>query len=74
MKSECEVAIGKFGDSEASLKLKVPLLETELKTLTHGYQKLKEKNVELVCVYSCVSVMFSTFFPGKFLNAVSKRE
>ena len=49
LKSEYEVAAN-LGDSETSLKLKAPLLETKLKTLTDGYQKLKQKNAELVCV------------------------
>ena len=54
MKSEHKVAVGNFGDSEASLKLKASLLETKLKSLTDGYQQLKQKNAELVCVYSYV--------------------
>ena len=50
VKSECEVAAANLSDSETSLKLKTPLFETKLKTLTDGYQKLKQKNSELVCV------------------------
>ena len=49
MKSEYKHAMAKLDDAETTLKLKVPVLENENKTLVKKYQQIKEKNFELVC-------------------------
>ena len=49
--SKYKCIMSKLDNAETTLKLKVPKLENEYKTLVKKYQEIKEKNSELVCNY-----------------------
>ena len=45
--------MAKVDNAETTLKLKVPVLENDYKTLVRKYQEVKEKNSKLVFNYVC---------------------